>query len=109
MDACAGVHRARLAGFFIVQANASLALHRRNIPVQRALESRFFEQDGMQRLGKAANIVQGGLRDFADFLEILAQRRAFRGLIARAAKHGADGGEHLAEFVVQFAGNVTER
>src|ERR1700676_559377 len=39
----AGVYGKWLAGFFIVQTNPRLALHRRNIPVQGGLESRFFK------------------------------------------------------------------
>src|SRR5262249_46605548 len=108
MHSCAGLDRSRVTRFFVVNVQSSLPLDRRNIPGECALEAGFFEQHRMQRLREATNIVQGGLSDAADFLQIAAERRIRRNLRVGAAEHGTDGGEDLAKFIVEFARNVPE-
>ena len=62
----------------------------------------------MQRLRQAADIVQRRLRDFADFPQILAQRRALRHLLFHAPEQRADGRQHLPKLVMQFARYVPQ-
>ena len=54
-------------------------------------------------------LFERGLGDFADFVQFGAQRRILGGVFPARAEHGADGGEDLAEFVVEFAGDVSQR
>ena len=63
----------------------------------------------MQGLREAANIFERGLGDVANFVEFGAERRIGGSVAFDAAEHGADGGEDLAELIVEFAGNVAER
>ena len=67
---------------FIVQRKSHLLRRGRNVPVQRALEPLLFQQHRMQRLRESADIVQRRLRDLAHFLQVGAQRRAFRRLLS---------------------------
>lgn len=62
----------------------------------------------MQSLGEAANVVKRGLRDTLNFLEAGVDGGICWKVLAGAADERADGGEHLAEFVVEFAGDVAE-
>src|SRR5580765_1698498 len=63
----------------------------------------------MQGLREAADVVQSGLSDIANFGEFSVEWRSLGNLPAGAAEENADCGEHLAKFVVQFAGDVTKR
>jgi hypothetical protein len=109
LHASGTVHRKRRARFFVVQLQTGLPLNHRNIPIERALQALFIEQHRMQRLRQAANIVQRRLRDFANLLQILAERRALGHLLFHPAQQRANRRQHLAEFVVQLAGNVAKR
>jgi len=62
----------------------------------------------MKSLGEAADIVECGLRDALDFLEVGVDGGIGGEILAGAADERADGGEDLAEFVVEFAGDVAE-
>src|SRR5579863_9138817 len=63
----------------------------------------------MQGLRQCADLVERGLHDAAYLFEILAQ-----GWVqacdspAGALQHGADGGEDLAEIVMQFARDISK-
>jgi hypothetical protein len=62
----------------------------------------------MEGLGETADVVERRLRDALDFLEVGVERGIGGEILAGAADKRADGGEHLAEFVVEFAGDVAE-
>ncbi len=62
----------------------------------------------MKSLGETADVVQRGLRDALDFLEVGVDGGISGEMLAGAADERADGGEDLAEFVVEFTGDVTE-
>ena len=68
----------------------------------------FVEKNGMESLREAADVVESGLRDALDFLEIGVDRGLDGEMFSGAAQQRADGGEHLAEFVVEFSGDVPE-
>ena len=108
VDGGAGVHGIRVAGFFVGDVNAGLFFDDGNVPVNGAFEAGFIEHHGMQGLREAANIFESGLGDVANFVKLGAQRGIGGSVAFDAAEHGADGGEDLAELVVEFAGNVAE-
>ena len=62
----------------------------------------------MKSLGEAANVVERGLCDALHFLEIGVNGGIGGEMLAGATDERADGGEDLAEFVVEFAGDVAE-
>src|ERR1700677_3182064 len=93
------------AGLLVAYVNSGLLLYCGNVPVHGAFQAGFVEHDGMQRLREAADVVQGRLRDVADFAQIGVQGRAFGNAFFRASEQRADGGEDLAEFIVEFAGD----
>ena len=62
----------------------------------------------MQGLREAADVVERGLRDALDFLEIGVDGGIGGEIFSSAADKGADGGEHLAKFVVELTGDVAE-
>ena len=54
-------------------------------------------------------LFERGLRDFAYFAQVGAQGEPSGACFSGAAQHGADGGQNLAEFIMQFARNVAQR
>ena len=62
----------------------------------------------MKGLGEAADIVECGLRDALDFLEVGVDGGISGEMLAGAADERADGGEDLAELIVEFTGDVAE-
>jgi hypothetical protein len=69
----------------------------------------FLEDRRVQRLRQAAHAVERRLRHLAHLAQVGAQRRPLVGVARRALDHRADRGEHLAEFVVQFARDLAQR
>lgn len=79
------------------------------IDAERAFKSGVVEHHGMQRLRERADFVERGLHDVAHLFEVGSQSGIDGWNPASGAlQHGANGGEDLAEFVMQFAGNVAE-
>ncbi len=76
-----------------------LPFHCGDVPVKSGNEPGFVEKDGMKSLREAADVVERGLSDTLHFLEIGVNGRIGAG----TADQRSDGGEHLAEFVVEFA------
>src|SRR5262249_52740384 len=68
MNARACLDGKQCSVLFIMHLDSRLAAYSRNIPVQCALQAGFFKQNGMERLGKRADIVERGLRDLLDLL-----------------------------------------
>src|SRR3984893_16636410 len=95
--------------FLIGYGNSGLSFYVRDIPVERALQSRLVEHHGMQRLRETANTFQRSLHDLKTLLQIRPQRRTFRRMGSRTSQHGPDRGKNLAEFIVQFARDVAQR
>ena len=62
----------------------------------------------MERLRERPDVIQGGLRDFLHLFQIAVKRRSLPHLLARAAQHRSNGGEHLTEFIVKLAGNMSQ-
>src|SRR5260370_34955755 len=60
----------------------------------------------MKCLRERPDIVQCRLRDRLHLSQILAKRRAFRGVLTRAAQHRTDRRQDLPELVVELARNV---
>ncbi len=85
-----------------------MPFHCGDVPVESGDEAGFVEEDGMQGLGEATDVVERGLRDALHFLKIGVDGRIGGEMLTGAADERADGGEHLAEFVVEFAGDVAE-
>src|SRR6266581_3022196 len=102
-------HWKRLPGLLVMQREARLPPDRGNIPVERAFQSCFFQQNRVKRLRKSPDVIQGRLRDLLHFLQIVAQRRSFRDVFAGTAQHRPDRGQDLPEFIVELAGNVAQR
>ncbi len=65
---------------------SSPMLYHRDVPIQGALESLFIEQDGMQCLRQAANVIERRLCDLPHFLQVLAKRCTLRHLFFHAAQ-----------------------
>ena len=92
-----------------MQRQAHLTLDGRNIPIKRAFKPSLFKQYRMQGLREATDVIQRGLRDFADFFQIVVKWRRFRNLLACAAKQNTDRREYLAKFIVELARNMAQR
>src|ERR1700679_2530366 len=88
MNGGAAIDWKGLARFFIEYANPSLPFHDRQIPVQRALQSSFFEHHGMQSLRKAAYFVERALHNLAYFAQFGPQLRSLGSMLSGARKHG---------------------
>src|ERR1700690_688153 len=108
VHARAGFHRVAFRGFLVVKQKAGLPFHRWNIPIESAFEAGFFEQYRVERLRKTADIVQSGLSNLPDFLQVGMERRICGHIFGGAAQQRADRGEHLAEFIVELAGDVAQ-
>src|SRR6185312_7581135 len=81
----------------------------REISRERAGKPGFVEHRWMQRLRERAHFFERGLHNFVDFAEFIGGRDVFaRGAAAGALEHGSNGGQDLAEFVVQFARDGAE-
>jgi hypothetical protein len=91
-----------------VKHKTRLPFHCGDVPVESGDEAGFVEKDGMQSLGEAADVVERGLCDALNFLEIGVDGGIGGEMLTGAADERADGGEHLAEFIVKFAGDVAE-
>src|SRR6202158_201732 len=109
MHSSTAIHRERLPLFLIGYGNSGLSFYVRDVPVERALQSRLIQHYWMQRLRETANTFQCSLHDLKNFLQIRPQRRTFRSMRSRATQHRPNRRENLAEFIVQFERNVAHR
>src|SRR5947207_12883525 len=91
-----------------MQRQAHLTLDGRNIPIKRAFKTSLLKQYRMQGLREATDVIQRGLRDFADFLQIVVKWIRFRNLLACAPKQNTDCREYLAKFIVELTRNMAQ-
>src|SRR5262245_59482957 len=97
------VDRYRRALALVRHGDAQLALNRRQIPVDRALEAHLLEDAWMQRLRQAPHLREHRLRDLGGLPKLAPDGRILRQVLPRALEHRADGRECLTEFVMQLA------
>src|SRR5580704_952410 len=76
--------------------------------VESGDEAGFVEQDGVKSLRETADVIERGLRDALDFLKVGVNGRIGGKIFSGASDERADGGQHLAEFIVEFTGDVAE-
>ena len=98
-----------VAGPLVGHDEAELLLDGAEIPVERALEPQLLEDRRMQRLRQAAHVVQRPLGHLANLAQVGAQRRLGGRLLLGPAEHRSDGGQNLADLVVQLAREVPQR
>src|ERR1039458_9611250 len=106
---CAAIHGERYTLLLIGYGNPRLSFYGRDIPVERALKPGLVQHHRMQRLREAADLLQCGLHDLENFLQVRSEGRSLRRVSARATEHRADGSEDLSKLIVQFAGNIAQR
>src|SRR3954454_11473998 len=110
MNALFAAQSPRLGGPDAAYGDSGPPFENRKVRVNRALHARFFQHHRVQGLREGAHLFESGLHDLVDFANFRAHgRRVGRGEAARALEHGADSGQDLAELVVQFARDRTER
>ena len=89
---------------FILHRDAGLLLEGRQIDVDGALEAGIVQHHRVQGLRERSDLFERGLRHLLDLPQIgLIGARFGRSAALRASQHGSDGGENLAELIVQLA------
>src|SRR3984893_19482797 len=83
LDACGCSHGTGVSRLFVVKHQTGLPFDCGDVPVESGDEASFVEEHGMQGLRKAADVVERGLRDGLDFLEIGVDGGIGREMVSR--------------------------
>src|SRR5262245_38966586 len=99
MDGDRAIELRRFTLGLVPDFHAQLLFEHGKMLVQGGAQTDLVQDDRVQRTRKSANLIERGLYDFANLLQLRGERTLTFG----ALEHGADGGQNLAELIVQLS------